>query len=227
MGTSNWQNISYCIELIRRINPASILDVGAGFGRWGILSREFLEIWDECNYSDTWKINVDAVEIFGDYIKPYHSYFYDNVYTENAVGFINNTDKKYDLIICGDVIEHMEKNEGEKFIEDCLKHCRYILINIPIGNKWEQGINNNNEYEAHKSIWRNSDFGKYPYRKIKRFRDYISRKFSVVLISADKIDLKSEYKKKYGKYFFIKYILSNRLNLGRLVKLLQGNKRTR
>lgn len=44
MGTSNWQHISDCIEIIRDINPKTILDVGTGFGRWGILSREFLEV---------------------------------------------------------------------------------------------------------------------------------------------------------------------------------------
>ena len=224
MGTSNWQNISYCIELIRRINPNSILDVGAGFGRWGILGREFLEIWDDSNYSDKWNRKIDAVEIFEDYVKPYHSYFYDNVYIENAADFFKNNESKYDLIVCGDVIEHFEKEKGEKFIEDCLKHCRYLMINIPIGKNWEQGVINNNEFEVHKSIWYNSDFRKYPNRKIKKFRDYISRKFSVILISNGKIDLISEYKKKYGKYIFVKNYLSGKLNLGWLVKMLSGNK---
>jgi len=224
MGTSNWQNISYCIELIRRINPNSILDVGAGFGRWGILGREFLEIWDDSNYSDKWNRKIDAVEIFEDYVKPYHSYFYDNVYIENAADFLKNNESKYDLIVCGDVIEHFEKEKGEKFIEDCLKHCRYLMINIPIGKNWEQGVINNNEFEVHKSIWYNSDFRKYPNRKIKKFRDYISRKFSVILISNGKIDLISEYKKKYGKYIFVKNYLSGKLNLGWLVKMLSGNK---
>lgn len=224
MGTSNWQNISYCIELIRRINPYSILDIGTGFGRWGILSREFLEIWEDGNYTDVWIRKIDAVEIFEGYIKPYHSYFYDNVFIENAVEFVHNMEAYYDLIICGDVIEHFEKNEGKQFIDDCLKHCRYLMINIPIGENWEQTINNNNEFEVHKSTWYNSDFEKYRFKKIKRFRDYTSRKFSVVLISNDKIDLKAGYKKRFGKYFFIKNFLSNRLKLKWLVNILSGKK---
>jgi hypothetical protein len=220
MGTSNWQNISYCVDLIRRINPKAILDVGAGFGRWGILSREFLEIWEEENYSDKWKRKIDAVEIFDKYVKPYHSYFYDNVYIENAIDFLTNLKENYDLIICGDVIEHFEKDEGIIFIEKCLNKCKYLMINIPLGKKWEQDIACENEYEIHKSIWYNSDFRKYPNRKIKKFRDYVLRKFSVVLISKGKIDLKSEYKKKYGKYYCIKNIFENRLNSKWLVKAL-------
>lgn len=34
MGTSNWQNLSYCVELIRKEAPSSVLDIGVGFGRW-------------------------------------------------------------------------------------------------------------------------------------------------------------------------------------------------
>jgi len=219
MGTSNWQNISYCIELIRKINPASVLDIGAGFGRWGILCREFLEIWDSGNYTDKWNCRIDAVEIFEGYLKPYHSYFYDNVYVEDALKFIGENNDKYDLIICGDVIEHFEKNIAEKFIGDCLKKCRYLMIIIPVGKNWEQGEINNNKYEIHRSIWSNSDFRKYPDVKIRKFRDYLSRKFSVVLLSEKKIDLKSEYKKKYGKHFFKKKIIANRLKLGGLLKL--------
>lgn len=43
MGTSNWQNISYNIDLVKRLDPQSVLDIGAGFGRWGILFRSFLK----------------------------------------------------------------------------------------------------------------------------------------------------------------------------------------
>jgi hypothetical protein len=224
MGTSNWQNISYCIELIRKINPESILDIGAGFGRWGILSREFLEIWEEENYTDKWKRKIDAVEIYDKYVKPYHSYFYDNVYIVNALDYVNEMKENYDLIICGDVIEHFGKKDGEILIDTCLKKSRYLMINIPVGDKWEQEESGGNEYEKHRSVWQKSDFGKYPNRKIKKFRDYTLRKFLVVLLSNGKIDLKSEYKKKYGKHFAKKNFIGNVLNLDLLVKIFSNKK---
>ena len=42
MGTSNWQNLSFCVDLIRYVSPKSVLDVGVGFGRWGMICREYL-----------------------------------------------------------------------------------------------------------------------------------------------------------------------------------------
>ena len=44
-GTGNYQNLGEAVEWLRAINPSSVLDVGAGFGRWGFLIREFLEVW--------------------------------------------------------------------------------------------------------------------------------------------------------------------------------------
>jgi len=213
MGTSNWQNISYNIDLIRKINPKTILDIGIGFGRWGFLFREFLEIWDGENYSGKWKRKIDGVEIFPDYIKEYHNYFYNAIYFENALDFIKHYNGYYDLINCGDIIEHMKKEDGKTLIDLCLKKCKYLLINIPIGKDWEQKGSNINKFEAHKSFWYNSDFKKYKYHKINKFRDFMMRKYSVVLLSINPFEYKDNYKQRYGKYFYIKNQLRKLLYL--------------
>lgn len=217
MSTSNWQNISYNIDIVKRLNPKTILDIGVGFGRWGILFREFLEVWGDNNFSGKWKRQLDGVEIFPDYIKSYHSFFYDNIYLENALDFLKSTDKKYDLINCGDVIEHFEKKDALEFINLCLLKSKYVLINIPIGNNWHQDAVNNNEYERHRSEWKNSDFKTYKHCLIKKFKDIELRDFSVVLLSDSKIDLTSAY----GKFFKAKSIMKNKINLGNIVELIE------
>jgi SAM-dependent methyltransferase len=214
MPTSNWQNISYNIELVRKLNPKTILDVGVGFGRWGFLFREFLEIWDDSNYKGEWNRIIDGVEIFPDYLKDYHKYFYNKIYQGNALKFLRNTDKYYDLINCGDVIEHFEKKEGQELIDLCLERGRYVLINIPIGKNWGQNGTPENPFEAHKSIWYNSDFTKYKNNIIKSFNDLSLRNFSVVLLAVQKI----KFPNRYGRHFFIKNILKNKLGLGKLLK---------
>lgn len=221
MGTSNWQNISYNIQIVKLLNPMKILDVGIGFGRWGILFREFLEVWGDNNYSGKWKRKIDGIEIFPDYIKPYHEYFYDNIHICNALDFLRNTGEKYDLINFGDVIEHFEKEEGIELIKLSLKKSRYTLINIPVGDYWPQDSINGNEYEKHRSIWKVSDFKIYKNHLIKNFEDIEMRKYSVVLLSEDKINLKEAY----GKHFYKKNIIGNKLKLKGVVKLIEKNKR--
>ncbi len=214
MGTSNWQNISYNIELIRKLDPESILDVGVGFGRWGILFREFLEIWDNARYDGKWQIVIDGVEIFPGYIKDYHKYFYNEIFITGALEYLEETEKRYDLINFGDIIEHLDKDEGEKLIELALEKGKYVLINIPIGKHWQQDGTTENPHEAHRSIWYNNDFTKLKHHKIKTFYDLTLREYSVVLLSADKIKFTS----KYGRYFKMKNILKHRLGLKKLFK---------
>jgi len=214
MGTSNWQNTSYNIELVRKLDPQSILDVGAGFGRWGILFREFLEIWDTGKYDGSWQRTIDAVEIFPGYIKDYHKYFYNEIFVTDALEFMKSTDRQYDLINFGDVIEHLDKANGEELIRTALTRCKYVLINIPIGKYWQQNGTEENPYEAHKSVWYNNDFTKYKYNKIKTFYDLVNREFSVVLIANDRI----KYTNKYGRFFKLKNFLKHRLHLKKLIE---------
>lgn len=220
MSTSNWQNISYNIDLVKRLNPLSILDVGAGFGRWGILFREFLEVWGSGNYTGKWERVIDGVEIFSDYIKPYHYFFYNNIFTEEALSFMKRSSAYYDLINCGDVIEHFEKDKALELIDICLKRSEYLLINIPIGNNWHQDSVNNNEYERHRSVWKVSEFKKYPNFLIKNFKDIELRNFSVILLSRNKIDLD----KTYGKHFTAKNILKNKLKMNFIVDKIETRK---
>jgi predicted SAM-dependent methyltransferase len=221
MGTSNWQNISYNINLVRKLNPATILDVGAGFGRWGILFREFLEIWDGNKYDGKWERKIDAVEIYEPYIKEYHKYFYNNVFIENALSFLKRTENKYDLINLGDVVEHFTKKEGEDIIKECLSKGKFVLITIPIGKHWEQRPENENPHEEHKSIWYNNDFTKYRYYKIKSFKDQTLRNYSVVLLSNNKI----KFNNRFGKYFYIKNILKHKMGLRKIIERYENGKR--
>ena len=221
MGTSNWQNISYNIDLVRKLNPASILDVGVGFGRWGILFREFLEIWENSKYDGSWKRTIDGVEIFPGYIKDYHKYFYNNIFIENASEFIKKTSKNYDLINFGDVIEHFEKSEGEELINLALEKGKFVLINIPIGKNWQQEGSKENPYEEHKSAWYNNDFTKYKYNIIKSFSDFTLRGYSVVLLSKNRI----RFDKRFGKYFYIKNILKHKFGLKKIIEKYERSKR--
>ncbi|MBP9192821.1 MAG: methyltransferase domain-containing protein [Ignavibacteria bacterium] len=217
MSTSNWQNISYNIDLVKKLDPKRILDIGVGFGRWGMLFREFLEVWGDNNFKGKWSRVIDGVEIFPDYILPFHAFFYDTIFVEDAIDFIKETDSTYDLINCGDVIEHFSKPEAFEFIQTCLAKSRYLLINIPIGSNWEQGPVNNNEHERHLSVWEISDFKKYSNKLIKKFRDVELREYAVVLLSKDKINLNEAY----GKHFKKKNILKNKLGLKKLVSRIE------
>jgi len=164
------------------------------------------------NSKPEWKINIDGLEIFPAYIKEYHNYFYNNIIIADALAYIPKIDENYDLIIFGDVIEHFEKRQGIELINTALSKSKYILINIPLGDNWEQS-GNENPYEEHKSIWTISDFKTYPYKIIKVFDDNIFRKYAVLLISNSEIKLNEKLPPLYN----FKNFLKHKLGLAKLI----------
>jgi hypothetical protein len=183
MGTSNWQNISFDIEVIRTIHPKKILDVGVGFGRWGILCREFLDVWDGRFSPQDWQTEIIGIEAFKEYIQQYHSVFYSRIIHSDVLEYLSSTKETFDLIIIGDVLEHFQKDQGKLFLDLCLSKGKYVLLNVPIGSTWPQEMINGNPYEEHKSRWTNADFTDMPVIIEKRFKDQFYRPFSVFVLS--------------------------------------------
>lgn len=157
MPSSHYAPIVDIIKLMIEYSPSSILDVGCGFGRWGFLAREFLDIQSDRYFKNDWKIKIDAVEIFQKYITKHHEYIYDNIFIENVESFVNKK-IQYELIIAGDVIEHFDKNKGIEIIKKLYSLADKALIcMIPIGDSWSQGDHCGNTFEKHLSIWNKKD----------------------------------------------------------------------
>ena len=182
MGTSNWQNIPFCINAIRRIQPNKILDVGFGFGRWAMICREFLELWQGRTNIEDWKLQIDGVEIFNANIEEYHKFFYSNIFNEDIFGYLQKADTNYDLIILGDVLEHFERSKANELLDLCLERADYIILNIPLGKNWQQGILYNNPYECHLSFWTKRDIKRRNCIYYKIFKDYAGRSFGSFIL---------------------------------------------
>lgn len=107
----------------------NILDVGVSDGKWRKLLSDFP--------------NIDGVEIFEPYV--------DNV--RSIYRYIFITDIKdlhydwYDLIIFGDVIEHMHIKDAKRTLDYAKDHCRDMIVAVPF--QYVQGEVNGNVHEIH------------------------------------------------------------------------------
>ncbi len=80
MGTSNLQNIPYCIDLLLKISPERALEVGVGFGRWGIILREFCDGWHGRAGRPSWKTRIEGIETSPESAGAYHREIYDQIH---------------------------------------------------------------------------------------------------------------------------------------------------
>jgi len=157
MPTSHWRQLNEIIDVIITTNPKSLLDIGVGFGKYGVLAREYLELWDGRGRYEDWQRQIDGIEIFNFYKNPLYTYIYNTIYYGNALDVLPNISIKYDLILAIDIVEHFNKIDGLKFIDLCLVRGHNLLISTPL-NVNEQGGVFNNPHEEHKSSWTIDDF---------------------------------------------------------------------
>jgi|TARA_R110000851_G_scaffold296023_2_gene451067 hypothetical protein len=110
----------------------NILDVGPGKGTyWHLLQN--------LGYK------MDCVEIFKPYIEEYKlKEKYDNVYLDNIINFDIT---KYELIILGDILEHLSVDDAHIILNKINKNNQKCIIAVPYLS--EQEADGGNHYQIH------------------------------------------------------------------------------
>jgi len=143
----------------------SVLDIGCGFGKWGFLVRLYIQVWSSKFAKETYQswrssLRVDAIEIFEDYITDLQRLIYNNIYIGDMRELIKKVGN-YDLIVMGDVLEHVLFKDGLGLLERAKKKAKWVIITMPdyfcIGNP-----HMGNQAEIHRYVWKDSDFPDNP-----------------------------------------------------------------
>lgn len=151
----------------------SILDVGVGTGKYGLLFRDYLDgHWAGHAFHDpaTWEVTIIGIEIAPEYITPVHNYVYSGIWQGDAFKILTSAASQncFDLVFLGDVIEHFEKDQGILLIkairDKWLRPRGHILISTP---NFQTSIGNpkcavfGNQHEIHRCRWYAPEFREF------------------------------------------------------------------
>ena len=184
-GTGNYQNMGETIGWIRALDPVRVLDVGCGFGRWGLMCREFLDIWNGRTTRERFRTRIWAVEAFSANIQAHHQHLYDRIFNMKIQDFFATQKEKFDLIIVGDVLEHLSKSDSLSIIDIAMQRSQYVLLVLPIGPDWPQDSAYGNPFEQHLSIWTTDDVQHWHPVKTLLCHDEFKRPFLSAVLSAE------------------------------------------
>jgi len=153
MPSSHPNQISRIMQIVLRRKPDSVLDIGIGFGKYGFLCREYLELWDGREAYRDWKRRIDGIEVFEAYVTDLQRRIYDRIYIGDALDVLPSIDGVYDLILLIDVLEHFSFADGCRLLEACRVKGRGVLVATPKQVR-AQGAAFGNEHETHRFQWR-------------------------------------------------------------------------
>jgi len=113
-------------------HDCTILDVGPGNGKYGRLLKAFAK-------------RIDAIEIFPQTLKVNQI---NELYYQIFVGDICDFEfEHYDIVIFGDVLEHIETARAQQLLDRIYDKCKEIIVVVPY--LYEQGETDGNVHEIH------------------------------------------------------------------------------
>jgi len=145
MTTSEHWQIPRVVDVIVRERPQSVLDVGAGWGKYGVLAREYAE-----------PAIIDAVDA-----NPVRYPVYDRVFVgdiRDLGGVLPAEAGPYDLALVIEVIEHLTKEEGWHLLDQLTRRAKRVLITTPLGFRRQEVPDM--PFENHRSGWVPWEFSK-------------------------------------------------------------------
>ena len=161
MASSFVSQIPCIINLISRLRPERVLDIGKGFGKYGFLLHEYVGIDNQMKIdpgrtmAEQSRIRVDAVEVDADLMLPHLGHYYNKVYFGDALELYPEL-PKYDLVMMIDIIEHVDKKKALDLLRYFLSKNTDIIVSTPI-EFFEQHLYDST-YENHVSFWTIKDF---------------------------------------------------------------------
>ena len=130
----------------REANPASVLDVGAGYGFWGAFLRTYFCGREDGRLAKPFPWLLNGVEGFRNYQNPMWD-LYDSMTLANIeeIG-IGLQCARHDFVVCIDVMEHLSVRAGTEILRETKSGIFGICLAMydgpiaPFGNRLESHI---------------------------------------------------------------------------------------
>jgi hypothetical protein len=156
MASSPNKLIPVVLDLLLSLKPKRVLDVGKGFGKYGLLIHEYMGL-DFKQRPDPNRglarqssIVIDAIECNGDYLWPHVSDFYREVFHARMEDIYASL-TGYDVVLLVEVIEHIPLDVGKKLLQHFVEDGASVIVATP--RKFFRQILFESSAEDHVSFW--------------------------------------------------------------------------
>ena len=154
MPIGNYAIVSHISHDLACHRPRRILDLGVGSGFYGSVVRQWLDFG-----VTPWSTFLAGVEAWADYGNPMWD-LYDLMIVDTIQNYLERHRDTFDCVLMTDVIEHFERQEGERILTDVKDRVEpggRFLVATP-GSFFPQGAVYGNTHETHRSCWSAGDF---------------------------------------------------------------------
>jgi hypothetical protein len=135
------------LDEVYLLQPERTIELGVGFGKWGVLLREVLDgMYGRCR-QEQWARVIWGIEVFPQYRNPCWD-IYDSV----SIGEFGSEGPEcgWDLVMMMDSLEHLAPEVGRPFLERLVNLNKRVIISVPNGFMPQDEAVYGNEHEKHR-----------------------------------------------------------------------------
>lgn len=141
MPSSFVDSVPSVMKLLIDSAPSRVVDIGPGYGKYGLMAREYLGdkllVLDCVEVKEGRLVTQDAI--------------YDQVFEADARTLPGDFWEGYDIALLVDVIEHMTIEEGLELLRLLRSSGCWVILSTP--KIFEEQHDEGNPFEDHVSLW--------------------------------------------------------------------------
>jgi len=166
MPISDYRHIPQVLDEVYLLQPETVLELGIGFGKWGVLLREVLDaMYGRCR-PDQWIRQIAGVEAWDRYKNPAWG-AYNQVIPGDFAEFSFCPWDGMDLVMMMDSLEHLTPEVGRPFLDSLVANNKQVIISVPNGYMPQDEAVYGNEYEKHRWTFNGlEEFERFPNVKL-------------------------------------------------------------
>lgn len=145
MPSSFVDSVPGVMHLAISVDPQVVVDVGPGYGKYGLMCREYLP-----NLQVLQAVEVEEGRL------PTQDAIYDHIVTKSVLHVAPPYWGNVELVLLIDVIEHMSKEQGKRLLRTWMDAGCSVIVSTP--KIFEEQHDDHNPYEEHVSLWTWEDF---------------------------------------------------------------------
>ncbi len=167
MPISDYRHIPQVLDEVYALQPETVLELGIGFGKWGVLLREVLDaMYGRCR-PDQWLRRIWGVDVWEPYRNPMWQ-AYNGVDITNFTGGLNEgmTWRRagWDLVLMMDSLEHLPPDEALPFLESLVANNKHVIVSVPNGLMPQDEAVYGNAHERHLTTFHGPEFDRWPHK---------------------------------------------------------------
>ena len=117
-------------ELPDYLDGMTILDCGCARGVWGYLLR---------SEKNGFKAAITGIDMHDPYLSFCRTFHVYNNLLKADIRYLPFGDNAFEIVLAIEVIEHLEKADGTKFLNELLRVCKKKLVVSTPNGFWRQG----------------------------------------------------------------------------------------